>query len=343
MSRARYLVLVLTVCIGLPALRADDDPGVAPLVKALQDDNPLVRKRAAIALEEFGPRARSATSVLREAAKDDNADVAKAATAALAKIDVQVPLEALLYRLSDKEAEAAVRTDACKELAERFWEKPAAKRALEAVLSDSIINVEAARALETIDGHRKKEPAAAAAGPNGTRIAVLNLAYVAKNCKKFVELQNEMKAELKTFQDRLEPLTKRLEALRKEVMDPTNDAAARATKEQEARNVQQQIQQISEEAKNTLGHKEGEIFQAIYKELSQATSAYALAHDLELVLQYNDATNEVELNSAANIQRKVTSGQGIPLFIQQGAVDISGPIVELLNERHKPGRATTQK
>jgi Skp family chaperone for outer membrane proteins len=341
MSRARYLVLVLTVCIGLAALRADDDPGVAPLVKALQDDNPLVRKRAAIALEGFGPRARSATSALREAAKDDDADVARAATAALAKIDVQVPLEALLYRLSDKEAEATARTDACKELAERFWEKPAAKRALEAVLNDSIINAEAARALEAIDGHRKKEPAAAA--PNGTRIAVLNLAYVAKNCKKFVELQNEMKAELKTFQDRLEPLTKRLEALRKEVMDPTNDAAARATKEQEARSVQQQIQQISEEAKNTLGHKEGEIFQAIYKDLSQATSAYALAHDIELVLQYNDATNEVELNSAANIQRKVTSGQGIPLFVQQGAVDISGPIVEMLNERHKPGRATTQK
>src|SRR5262249_29543140 len=110
---------------------------------------------------------------------------------------------------------------------------------------------------------------------------------------------------------------------------------------QEGRNVQQQLQQISEEAKNTLGHKEGEILQVIYKELSQATSAYALAHDIELVLQYNDASNEAELNSVPNIQRKMNAGQGVPLFIQPGAVDISGPVVEMLNERHKPGRAVS--
>jgi Skp family chaperone for outer membrane proteins len=338
MSRVPYLVL-LTFCLGLPALRADDDPGVATLVKALQDDNALVRKRAAIALEEIGPRARSAISALREASKDDNADVSKAASAALAKINVRVPLEALLFRLSDKEAEATVRTNACKELAERFWAKPAATRALQAVLTDSVVKVEAARALEAIDVHRKKEPAAAT--PEGSRIAVLNLKYVVTNYKKFTEFQSKMKAELRAYQERIEPLTKRLEALRKEVMDPTNDAATRATKEQEGRNVQQQIQQISDEAKNELGHREGEILQIVYMELSQATSAYALAHDIELVLQYNDGTNEAELYSAPNIQRKMASGQAVPLFIQQGAVDISGPIVELLNERHTPGRAVS--
>src|SRR5262249_30262903 len=93
-------LLLLGLVVGLLPVRAradeDDIPG---LIQALQDDNPKVRKRAAIALERMGPKAKEAIPALEKALKDSDGDVRAAAASALEKIDVGASLDALVKRL----------------------------------------------------------------------------------------------------------------------------------------------------------------------------------------------------------------------------------------------------
>jgi hypothetical protein len=132
------------------------------LVQALHDDNALVRKRAAIALGRLGPAAHAAVGALEKALKDSDPDVRAAAAAALEKVDVRASLGTLVGRLHDPAAPAQARRDACKELAERFWREPKATQALESALTDPVVKLDAARALDAIDQHGR------AAEPRGT-------------------------------------------------------------------------------------------------------------------------------------------------------------------------------
>jgi Skp family chaperone for outer membrane proteins len=332
------LALLLAFSVWLPPLRAQEDPSLAPFVKALEDENALVRKRAAIALGRLGDRAKGAVLPLRRAAKDTDNDVRSAAAAALEKIEARLPFESLVYRLVDKTANDPDRLGACKELAERYWQQPGTTRVLEAALNDDVVKAEAAKALEAIDS-RLKQQSTAPAPARGTHIAVLNLKYVVTNYKKWTNFQEEYKVEFKKFQDRVTPLEKRLEVVRTQAADATNDAETRARFEKESRDLQQQLTDIGEEAKGKLGKLESDMLVVIYKEVREAARAYALAHDLDLVMHFNDATTVEEMDGSPNIQRKMGSGPLTPLCSRPGDVDVSEPVLALMHLRYKPAPA----
>jgi hypothetical protein len=131
---------------------ADDDPEpVAVLAKALADENALVRKRAAVALSRLGPGAASAAAALRKALADTDPEVRAAAASALRGIGGPLSKEELLQRLKDRTQPAAARIAACRDLADRFATDPAVPRALEGLLSDPAVKLEAARALEAME------------------------------------------------------------------------------------------------------------------------------------------------------------------------------------------------
>jgi roadblock/LC7 domain-containing protein len=135
-----------------PVRARDDEPEpVAELAKALADENALIRKRAALALGRLGPQAAPAAVALRKALSDSDPDVRSAAAAALRGIGGPLSREELLHRLKDKTQHAATRTAACRELVERFASDPAVPRALEGLLADPVVKLEAARALEAME------------------------------------------------------------------------------------------------------------------------------------------------------------------------------------------------
>jgi len=155
MSRSLGLGLALLLLVGfstkLPAAPPADDP-VADLIKALGDDAPVVRKRAALALQKMGTAARPAVAALQKALMDSDADVRAAAATALRTIGGPLSREDLLTQLKDKQQTASVRNAACKELAERFPQDTAVVAALEALLTDAAVKLEAARALDAMEG-----------------------------------------------------------------------------------------------------------------------------------------------------------------------------------------------
>ena len=175
-------------------------------------------------------------------------------------------------------------------------------------------------------------PAGAPVGSTKTRVALLNLKNVVTNYKKWTNFQEEYKTEFKKYQARVEPLEKQLEAIMNQGKDPKTDAATKERLEKDARNLQRQMQDIGEEAKATLGKKEADMLVIIYKEVAAAVARFAVSNDIDLVLHYNDATSDVDMGSAANIQRKMGSGPCTPLYWKAQEVDISAVVLQMLNQ-----------
>lgn len=169
-----------------------------------------------------------------------------------------------------------------------------------------------------------------------SKIAILNLKYVITNYTRFKSFQEENKKSYQKYEDQLKPLTAKMEGFRKQAQDPAVDQATKEKIAKEAKPIQQQIQNITEEARDALGKQESDQLVLIYKEVGAAVSAYAQANDIELVMHYSDGVNEVEMNSQQNIHQKMGQRAAIPLFWGQG-VDISYPILQNLNARAASG------
>jgi Skp family chaperone for outer membrane proteins len=172
----------------------------------------------------------------------------------------------------------------------------------------------------------------AAAGSAKTRVALLNLKYVVMNYNKWKNFQEEYKGEFKKFQDRVSPLEKQLEAMENQIKDPKTDAATKERLQKDGRNIQRQMTDIGEEAKATLGKKEADMLVIIYKEVATAVAKFAASNDIDLVLHYNDGTSPEEMGAAANIQRKMGSGPCTPLYWKAQDVDVSWPVLQMLNQ-----------
>jgi Skp family chaperone for outer membrane proteins len=181
------------------------------------------------------------------------------------------------------------------------------------------------------------QPGAAPAHPGGsvkTKVALLNLKYVVMNYKKWKDFTERLKGDYKQYEDKVTGMNNQLENIKKELAKPGIDQAQKDKLEKDGKAVQRQMQDLAEEAKNTLGKQEGDEMAIIYKEIASVVSTYAQSNDIDLVMHYNDATSAEEMNSAGNIQRKMVTGPCIPLYYKQNEVDISYQIMQLLNSRY---------
>jgi Skp family chaperone for outer membrane proteins len=329
---ARVLTLAVLLVLGTPPAFAAGDDATAGLVKALQDDNPLVRKRAAIALERLGLQARPAVPALENALKDQDTAVRAAVAEALEHIDAARSADALLGRVRDRKADTKARREACQELVERHGEDPATAKALEEVLTDPAVKAEAARGLEILDGRQRQKPAGAPR--RHTRLAILNLKYVVMNYGKWKDFTDRLKSSYQTYEQKAQALNGQMEAMKKQLQAAT-DQETREKLAQDGKNIERQMQDLSDQAKRTLAKDEQEEMVIVYKEVAAAVASYAEAHDIDLVMQYNDGINDAEMNSANNIGRKMMTGPCTPLYYRERGMDISQDILEILNSRLK--------
>jgi Skp family chaperone for outer membrane proteins len=175
------------------------------------------------------------------------------------------------------------------------------------------------------------------ASPRRPAIAVINVTYVFKNCKKWTESEESFKAVYKEYDQKIQFLKKRLEACK--ATPAGQDQAARDANEREALRLQREVQDVTDEAKRVMGRRQGDSVVEMYKELERVAERYAQEHDLDLVLQYNEAITEADANNPANIQRKVATGSCLPLYSRPGTVDISAQILALLNAPQQEGNS----
>jgi Skp family chaperone for outer membrane proteins len=183
-------------------------------------------------------------------------------------------------------------------------------------------------------------PVQAAAAPR-TRIALLNLTFVIKNYEKYVHFQAEIKKTIDPFQGSLMDLHKKAEELRAkfEAAAKTAQPMSRDDFDRQAKELQRKKEDLEAEAKMMISKKSDEVMKILYLDVVRAAQGYAQSRDFDLVLHYNDATNEAEYVSVQNIARKLNTGALMPLYAGAG-MDISKEVVALLNYNLGSGAQT---
>jgi Skp family chaperone for outer membrane proteins len=176
-----------------------------------------------------------------------------------------------------------------------------------------------------------KDSSAPAAKPQ-VKGAVLNLSYVIKNWKKWKEFQEEYKKKLEGYDDQLKSMKKARDD-KDQLARNTADAAAREALIEEMDNLSKRMKEITDEGKKTLEEIESKQFADVYKAVTDAAARHAKAHGIEVVMHYNDGTNEDEINNPKNVARKLGQGALFPIYLAPG-VDISKELVAALNEEY---------
>jgi Skp family chaperone for outer membrane proteins len=175
-------------------------------------------------------------------------------------------------------------------------------------------------------------PPAATAPPAKTRIAILNLTYVISNYEKYKRFKEESKSIVEPFETRHKDLTGQLENLKKRAADSARQPQPvdREALEKQAKDIQRQLEDINIEAKMKVGKRLEDEARIIFSDVYEAAQRYAVSHDFELVLHYNDAINKEDFFSPQNINRKLNTGALMPLYWLP-SMDISMDVVNLLN------------
>ncbi len=174
------------------------------------------------------------------------------------------------------------------------------------------------------------------AGSPQTRVALLNLNYVIKNYTKYKHFQASVKAEGQSHQKTIQTKSAQMESIKKKVVSVT-DPAEREKMEQQLRQLKREIEDITVSARSKLARKGSEAMVTIYKEVREAAQRHAIAHGFDLVLHFEEAATEAELDTPKNIMRKMNAGGCVPMYWKNG-MDISWHVMRALNAKTQSGR-----
>jgi len=173
-------------------------------------------------------------------------------------------------------------------------------------------------------------PQAVAPAEPRTRIALLNLNYVIKKYQKFEAFQAEIKRLVAPFQAQDQQWKQEGERLAKQAQTPNLPGDQRDAIERQLKDLQRKAQDNKDEFNRVVGRKQEEQLKILYMDVQDTAQRYAMAHNFELVLHYNDATTKEDFWSGANIARKIQAGACMPLYAAPG-MDISEAVVTTLN------------
>jgi Skp family chaperone for outer membrane proteins len=175
------------------------------------------------------------------------------------------------------------------------------------------------------------EPEAGAAAPT-MKVRVVNLQYVIKNYKRMESLRKEHTDLFQQYDAQLKKIKSDLDGRMQQAQDPKL-AAQKDALEKEVKRLQREMQEKTEDARAALEKKQGEMVVLVYREVEEAVKTYARTANLEMVLHYNDATNEPDHSNPMNVVRKINQGACMPMYLAPG-MDISQEIINALNAKY---------
>lgn len=179
--------------------------------------------------------------------------------------------------------------------------------------------------------------------PLQTRVALINLRQVIKNYTKFQSYEKEVKAQVDEFQKKIETKRAKLIADQGEMAKTTTTATLKDQLEHEVKQLQREMQDMSDEAKTSMSKRDFDQFVLIYKEIHDAVDSLARQYGIEMVLQYNDSPG-AEAYSPQNFQPKLASPTCFPIYFDN-RMDITKHVTDMLNSKYAgaaaaPGNTT---
>jgi Skp family chaperone for outer membrane proteins len=163
-----------------------------------------------------------------------------------------------------------------------------------------------------------------------TKVAIINLNYVGKYYYKVKTFSEEIKREAEPFVSKEKGWKEEADKLVKETQAPGATAEKRESNEKRLKELQRLAEDNKNEAQKKIGKKQEEQLKILYLDIHGVVAKIAESRGYEMVLHYNDATEQSDLLSPANLTRKMQAGALMPLHFNR-SLDISYDVVMTLN------------
>lgn len=167
-----------------------------------------------------------------------------------------------------------------------------------------------------------------------TKVAVMNITYVVNNYDKFKTYKEEIKQAVDPFQKKDAEYKAKGEALAKEAQQPTVTPEKREGIEKQLKDLQRQVEDNKVEAQKAVGKRQEQQLYTLYLDVWTVANKVAQARGYDMILTYNDATEQKEAWSAQNIARKMQLGALFPIYYNP-ALDVSADVLQTLNSMVK--------
>lgn len=170
------------------------------------------------------------------------------------------------------------------------------------------------------------------------KVALIDMATVFEQYKKFEELRKELRGEMEQGEAKLQELGKQLIELQKELTSGTlkEGSPEQIEKEKEFTKMQAEAEATKRDLQREFARKEAKIYQTVYNDATAAVSKAATKFQYTLVLRYSRE------------QPNINDPQALMQFISRQIVyhrdedDITDMVVKYLNDKYeKTGRGDT--
>jgi Skp family chaperone for outer membrane proteins len=173
------------------------------------------------------------------------------------------------------------------------------------------------------------------------KVAVFNLALVFNKYERTAEIKKEVAHDLKQLQEEAKELQQDLAVWQAALQKGNLSEAKRDAYEEKVINARRRLEDMNREARSKVGKSQETNLVVLWKDIREATSAYAKEHDLQLVIAYGDPKEIEQADLFPNVNRKMQLldiGGATPFFMAPG-VDISEAIIERLNRQYREKKA----
>jgi Skp family chaperone for outer membrane proteins len=189
------------------------------------------------------------------------------------------------------------------------------------------------------------QPVQLASPPGGaatlrTKVCLVNLAQVIQKYQKFLNYQNETKAQREQAQRKIDETKKQLTTAAAEHDKPDTPAARKEQLEHYIKTTERDLKEYTDEYNEKHAKAELDLMIAIYKDIQDVVKRFAVARDIDLILQYNDATNPADFYNPQIFRGKLMNPAMMPM-VMAGGLDITDQIVGLLNQPYGASQPNT--
>jgi Skp family chaperone for outer membrane proteins len=162
------------------------------------------------------------------------------------------------------------------------------------------------------------------------RIALIDMARVFKNYKKFEAMREELKGELSKSEERFKAMTETVKQEGAQMKGFKEGSPEYSNLEKSLLNHTSQMEAFRKSQQRDLIRKEAQIYKTIYLEVSDAVEKYAQHFNFTLVLRFS-ADELVGQENPEDVMR----GLNRQVVYYRPSEDITNAICEFLNKRYQ--------
>lgn len=173
-----------------------------------------------------------------------------------------------------------------------------------------------------------KADAAAAASPH--KVALIDMAFVFKNYKKFDALREDLKQDITESEERAKLMVEKLQAVQKEMREFKEGSDEFAQREKTLAKMQAEFETFRRGAQRDMLKKESQLYHTVYLEITDAVKKYAEFYKYTLVIRFN--REELDSENPQNLLQ----GMNRQVVYHRTDDDITQKILDFLNSKYQP-------